>query len=721
MSQKDYSKTSKKKDVYQTNSGLQPSFSGINPSNPLLQYKNVANRSKKGINRVVWNKETDKPLFYNSIDWEKENKIARILKHVLAQAVNEISNNQMQITPNEIKVEHPKEEHYGDYSTNVAMVYCSRLKMKPAALAEALAKRVNEYIIKHLNISLPCNGERVQHDKVMVSDVLEKISFVMPGFINMTVRSDYLITLLQRVINREKGVTSTLLKDKKIAVEYTDPNPFKEFHIGHFYSNVIGESVSRIFEECGATVWRGDFYGDVGMHVAKSVWGLIEEMRNRKLEIRDVEKWTLNERQKFLGRGYALGVNKYEEDEKIQEEIKNINLIIYVAGQEILQKAKNWRPLIDYKQYIKGNIDRLPVIKKVYEAGLRWSLEYFESIYKRLGTKFDGYYPESWVGEYGMKIVEKGLTMGVLEKSEGGVIYRGEQDGLHTRIFVNKLGLPTYEAKDLGLAQAKYQDFQYDLSVNVFGKEIDEYYKVVRAAMKKIEPKLGSMADYLAHGMVKLPTGKMSSRTGNVVTFEWLLSEAKKYSLNIMKNVVLDDKEKEVVAEKVGMGAARYALLKSNIGSDVVFDFDKSISFEGDSGPYLMYTYARCRSVMRKANYELRIKNYELRIRNSFDLYSEEKSLIRALCRFPEVVSEAAKNLSPNIICGYLFDLAQKYNLFYNKHSILNIAERGKGKGEREIGVQQQITVFRLFLTDATSVILKKGLFILGIETVERM
>ena len=469
-------------------------------------------------------------------------------------------------------------------------------------------------------------------------------------------------------------------------------------------------------------------------------------MEEKKITLEALEKLSIRERQQFLGQGYALGVVKYDEDEKIAEEIKDINYYIYVAAQEVLQETKGWKPIVNYRKYIEGREDRLLEVKRVYEAGLRWSLSYFETIYKRLGTKFDGYYPESWVGEYGMKMVEKGLSMGILEKSEGTVIYRGEQDGLHTRVFVNKLGLPTYETKDLGLAQAKYQDFKYDLSINVFGKEIDEYYKVVKGALKKIEPTLGEKSYHIPHGMVKLPEGKMSSRTGTVITFEWLLDEAKKYVLEIMKKSDKDTsgvtrlpageagrgspngggiKETDNIAVAVALGAIRYALLKNSPENDVVFDFGKSVSFEGDSGPYLQYTYTRCRSVLRKASQG----NTSGEGIGELTLNPEELSLLRALYRFPEVVSEAARTLSPNLVCSFLFDLAQKYNLFYNKHSILSPKDTSDGGRQAqsarhdssEVEKSEEVRSFRLFLTSATAQVIQKGLFLLGINTVERM
>jgi arginyl-tRNA synthetase len=378
----------------------------------------------------------------------------------------------------------------------------------------------------------------------------------------------------------------------------------------------------------------------------------------------------------------------------------------------------------------------LKEVQEVYEIGLGWSLDYFETIYKRLGTKFDGYYPESWVGELGMKIVEKGLKKGVLSKSKGAVVYEGEQDGLHTRVFVNKLGLPTYEAKDLGLAEAKYQDFKYDLSLNIFGKEIDEYYKVVKAALRKIEPELGKRAQHLAHGMVNLPEGKMSSRTGNIITCEWLLNETKKRVLEVMQDTGL--LEKDNIAEMVAQGAVKYAFLKNNIGDYVIFDFGSSISFQGNSGPYIQYTYARARSVLARAKTlqksgssnvaRGKIPNSKFQIPTDYSLNDEEMTVLSWIYRYPELVEQAAREYAPHLICTYLYELAQRFNAFYNKHSILGILEyKTKGKSAEDMKkdeskvVSNEVREFRLCLTVAVAQVLKNGLHLLGIQAPEKM
>ena len=609
----------------------------------------------------------------------------------------------------EVELEHPAEEMHGDYASNIALTMFGNDKFSKSNFQANSPKDLAEGIAKEIRKELP--------------KFLERVEVAGPGFINFWLSEDYLLGEMQNVLKlKDKFGKGNSLMGKKISVEYTDPNPFKEFHIGHLYSNLIGESIAKIFEANGAKVWRADFYGDVGMHVAKSVWGMMKKMKEEKVTLAQLEKRSLKKRQEFLGKGYAMGVNKYEESKEVQEEIKELNYIIYIANQEYRKREKVWRPIINYAQYVDVDGERLRMIQEIYEAGLKWSLEYFEIIYKRLGTRFDGYYPESWVGELGMKIVEKGLKKGVLIKSKGAVVFEGEKHGLHTRVFVNKLGLPTYEAKDLGLARAKYDDFQFDLSINVFGKEIDEYYKVVKLAMEKIEPELGKKSEHLAHGMVNLPEGKMSSRTGNIITCEWLFDETKERVLEIMKNSEVRNKEK--VAEVITQGAIKYAFLRSGIGGNVVFDFGESVSFEGNSGPYIQYTFARCKSVLSKSKVKSQKSKLQLKTQ-SYPFNQEEWAIMRWLYRFPEVVALSGKEYSPNLICTYLFELAQRFNRFYNHHTILGKQFKpraSKAKLEMEAGVMNsELRDFRLGLTRATAQVLKNGLDLLGIEAPQKM
>ena len=438
------------------------------------------------------------------------------------------------------------------------------------------------------------------------------------------------------------------------------------------------------------------------MHVAKSIWGLKKKMTEENISIENLEKKPLTDRVKYLGTAYAKGATAYEEDKSAAEEMKTINYLVFESAQKMLVKEQNWEPQVDYKQYIKESNWNPEEVYKLYTHGRKWSLDYFETIYKRLGTKFDYYYFESIVGEFGIKIVKEYLEKGVFKKSDGAVIFNGEKYGLHTRVFINSLGLPTYEAKELGLAPTKYKQFPYDEAIIITGNEIKEYFKVLIAALKQVNPELGEKTTHISHGMVRLPEGKMSSRTGKVLTAEWLLDEVKKNVTGIVeKSVKVEKNIVEDVSEKLTIAAIKYSFLKNSIGKDISFDFNESLSLEGNSGPYLEYTYARCLSVLGKDDSEINESA------ESTELNAEELDLIRHLAKFPEVVQNAARSYSPNYIATYLFDTAQKYNLFYQKNPILK--------------AEKNIKNTRLLITKATSQIMKNGLHLLGIQIVEKM
>lgn len=544
----------------------------------------------------------------------------------------------------DISLEHPAAQEHGDFSANIALKIQNakgKIQNSPRGIAEK--------IVAAMFVRGP------------LANVVDKIQVEGPGFINFWLSKDWLTA------NLEKDEKNQNLKGKKIIAEFTDPNPFKELHVGHIYSNTVGETICRLLECCGAIVRRVTYQGDVGLHVAKSIWGI----KKIEGEMPD-ESAELKVKAAFLGKAYALGATTYEDDTKVKEEINALNKKIYDQDVEI---------------------------KDIFDKGKRWSLEYFEKFYAILGTKFEKNYFESEAGKVGLTLVKENLGK-VFEESDGAIVFRGEKYGLHTRVFVNSMGLPTYEAKELGLALTKYQDFKYDLSIIITGNEIDEYFRVLLKALSLISPDLAAKTVHLSHGMVRLPEGKMSSRTGKVVTGPWLISEAQKLATEKMKEKSLaTEKDSD---QKVAVAAIKYAFLRSSIGHDIEFNFEKSIDFEGDSGPYLQYTYARARSVLRKSqdtNFKIQI-NSKLQIQK--DSKPEELTVLRYLYRFPEIVEAAAKQYAPNLICSYLFEMAKRFNNLYNNYPILG-------------------NDFRLRLTEATAAILKNGLNLLGIEALERM
>ena len=648
-------------------------------------------------------------------------KIKAVIKSGVSASFPEV-----QDTENLINIEHPSNKNYGDYSTNIALILAGKLKMSPIDVAKKISRKIGEYIISGQTISFLSDSN--SKDKVMfkADDILENVKSELPGFVNMYLSNKCLISQMTRLLKMdlslipaksEKNKLNTLLQGSKIMTEFTDPNPFKDFHIGHLYSNSVGESICRLLEEFGAVVKRANYFGDVGMHVAKSVWGMRKKIENQKSIIENLEKSPLKKRVEFLQDSYATGAKSYEKDEKAKEEITRINYLIYMSAQELMKKKHNLTPEVDYGKYIDAQKEEINEISRLFIYGREWSLSYFETIYGRLGTKFDYYYPESEVGEKGVKIVRDNLGKGVFEESEGAIVFRGDKFGLHTRVFINKLGLPTYEAKELGLAPAKFKQFHYDFSLIITGKEIDEYFRVLLAALKQIHPELAEKTLHLGHGMVRLPEGKMSSRTGEIVSGIELIETVKKKIRDKIEKSPSDysKSEYENVMEKAAIAAIKYSFLKVGLPGDIVFDPDKSVSFEGDSGPYLLYTYARCRSVMKKSNLQKQSKSLrDLLTALGVTLNNEERELLRTIYLFDEALYEGTRNFAPSIICSFLFETAKNFNLFYQKHSIL------KPAGQDSIR-QKETILFRLALTETVGAVLKKGLYLLGIETTERM
>lgn len=592
----------------------------------------------------------------------------------------------LKITVSNIEITHPENLEFGDYTTNVAMQLARQEKKSPISIAEEIIKQIKS------------------------DNTIEELTIAKPGFINIKITKQALLTDLYRAAKKDPLFFHPPSQHgKKIIFEFTDPNPFKEFHIGHLFTNCIGESLSRIYEANAAEVKRANYQGDVGMHVAKSIWGIIQKLQEENTTIQELEKKTLHNRVNFLGKAYAQGATAYKDDKKAQEEIKDINYLVYICAQEYLAETQKWEPQVNYAQHLtKTKIDK-NIVKELYTKGRTWSLEYFELIYARLGTQFDFYYFESFTGEYGMKVVTEYLTKGIFEKSNGAIVFPGDKHGLHTRVFVNSLGLPTYETKELGLAPKKYKDFPYDTSVIITGNEIDEYFKVLITALKLINPTVGERTKHLSHGMVKLPSGKMSSRTGSVITGERLLDETKCIlKKRITESKKIEEKNIEELSDILAIASIKYSFLKVALGKDIIFDFNESVSFEGNSAPYLIYTYVRTHSILRKIS-EKEINPSETQPVSQIGKQTteEESLLLRTLYQYPEVVEFAANHFSPHSIASYLYTVAQLFNGLYQKHSII------QAKGE--------LKQLRLMLTLAVSNVLKEGLNLLGIQTVERM
>ncbi len=512
---------------------------------------------------------------------------------------------------------------------------------------------------------LDCAREIVEKLKNLeTGGLIEKIEAIGP-YANFYLNAQELAKI---VLSEKKQ--KIIKKKEKIMVEFAHPNTHKPVHIGHLRTMTTGESMVRLFENQGHRVVRANYQGDVGMHIAKCLWGILQ-VPNYQTEISKLK--TTSERAKFLGVVYANGGKAFESSEQVKKEIEALNAKIYSKDKSLVGLYKKTR---------------------------KWSLDYFDYIYKRVGIKkFDRLYFESETFELGKKIVIEGIKSGIFKKSEGAVIFEGSKYGLHDRVFINSKGLPTYEAKDQALARMQFKEYNPARILHVVAKEQTEYFKVIFKALEFTLPESKGREEHLVYGWVSLKEGKMSSRTGNVVLAEWLLDEAEKKIAEVMLARKIKDKDK--VIAKIAVAAVKYFILKTGTENDIVFDVNEAISLTGSSGPYLLYIVARINSILKKS----KISNFKFQISNSVE--PVEKKLLLELLKFEETIKIATDSEDPSQIARYLFDLAQAFNNFYQTCPVL--------------GAEETVLNFRFQLIKKVKETMEKGLDLLGIETVEEM
>jgi arginyl-tRNA synthetase len=484
-----------------------------------------------------------------------------------------------------------------------------------------------------------------------------------PGFINFYVDHAWYTNQLKNILADGDGwAKGGSHKGKVVLIEYTSPNLFKPLHVGNLVGNIVGESLTRLFEFEGATVKRLNYPSDIGLTVAKAVWGLMQTGGNPE----DINA---------LGEAYRFGNDAYDNDEVAKEKIVEVNQALYAGTDTELSALR--------------------------AKGIATSKGQLDAICARLGTKFDAVIYESEAADIGIKTVQDNIGT-IFEESDGAIVYKGERAGLHTRVFLNSKGLPTYEAKDLGNFVLKQQQFpNWDTSLIVTGNEQTEYFKVLYAAIKELYPDIAATHRTLEHvptGFLTLTTGKMSSRKGNVLTGESLLADMEEAARDKAAETRTDNIDE--LTEQVAVAALKYQILRQAVGSNIVFDKERALSFEGDSGPYLQYTYARIQSVLEKAE--------SLGVDPSVDVIpGAPYELQKILSRFPAFVEIALFERSPHKVTGYLTELAGAFNSFYAHEKIADPTD--------------EYAPYKTATAKAVAITLKNGLWILGIKAPERM
>ena len=516
---------------------------------------------------------------------------------------------------------------FGDFATNVALQLAKPLGKNPREIAEAIAA------------------------KLRADERFSEVSVAGPGFINVKL-SD------QAVLESLKVRPATKRAGKTAVIETNCPNPFKAMHIGHALNAITADTMANLLAVDGAQVHRVSYHGDVGTHVGKSMWAILREIDGDASKLDEIPA---DQRNQFMSRMYVEGAQAAKESPEVKAEIDELATQTFVLDD--------------------------PLYKKVYETCKQWSFDEIDANVARLGNvPIERRYVESETEEPGKKLIKE-KTPEVFTKSDGAYVFKGSQYGAFDNVFIGSHGNGLYGAHDMGLIQLKYQDYpNLDLSITVNGEEQAAYFRGVIAASELAIPALkGKLFNY-ATGLVKLTTGKMSSRTGEVVTIDWIFDEFKK-AIAARGSQPTD----EVVA-----GALRYQFLKVKVGSDVVFDVNDAVSLTGNTGSYLQYAHARARGILAKSEQAVAFPK---------ELFDEDRALVRKLSEYTEAVNRATESLEPHHICTYLFELAQEFNRYYEKNQVV-----GSDKEAHRVGI---VAVY--------ADILKAGLTILGIVAPERL
>ena len=542
-----------------------------------------------------------------------------------------------------------------DYSSNVAMKLAKVLHKSPMEIAETFGKLdFSECVSLRSTVAdAPNASEKSDSPKISVS-------ISAPGFLNFILPDEYYVKKIEDFsADFDKNISSDEYSGKTVICEFSDPNPFKVLHVGHLYTSMVGDAISRLFEYAGAKVIRANFGGDVGLHVAKTLWALKSKDSNFDFTIEDIAKC------------YVEGTRAYDEDEVAKVEITKLNKKIY----EINKNDEHGNDLAD-----------------LYWKGRELSYDYFKDFYARIGVKFDKFYPESTVADLGLSKVKEQLAAGVYQLSDGAVVFHGEDYGLHTRVFINKEGVPTYETKDVGLIFRKWEDWKFDKSVVITGNEQLDYMKVVLKSVEQYAPELVGKTSHLTHGLVKLAGNvKMSSRKGNFLK-----------AVDVLDMISEELKESyDSEDEKIVLGATKYAFLKYKMGGDIVFDPKESVKMTGNSGPYLLYSCVRAKKIIE------RIQKTSSSGRSSENVFlnSSEKTLARKILEYKWILGEAVAEMAPHKVAGYLYELAQEFSRFYENCPV----------------VGNEFEIVRGKLVKVYYETMLHGLHILGIEVPEEM
>ncbi len=591
--------------------------------------------------------------------------IESILSQATALAVNELYG--VEVAAQSIVPQATRKEFEG----NLTIVVFPFLRASHKA-PDATAQEIGEHLAAHC-------------------EAVEKFN-VIKGFLNITIKPSFWAQLLDDICRDEDyGFKQETPESQLVMIEYSSPNTNKPLHLGHVRNNLLGYSLAQIMKACGNKVVKTNIVNDRGIHICKSMLAWLKWGNGATPES------TGKKGDHLIGDFYVLFDKHYKAEIKALASAQGISEEDAEKQSTLMQEAREM-----LKKWEAGD----PEVRGLWEKMNSWVYAGFDETYRRLGVDFDKIYYESQTYLEGKEKVEEGLAKGVFYRKDDGSVWADlTPDGLDHKLLLRSDGTSVYMTQDIGTAKLRYQDFPIDKMIYVVGNEQNYHFQVLSLLLDKLGFKWGKDLIHFSYGMVELPNGKMKSREGTVVDADDLMDKMTSDALAMTSDRLegMTDDEKREVARIIGMGALKYFILKVDPRKNMLFNPEESIDFNGNTGPFIQYTYARIQSLQRKAGENLPALNVEAVTPND-----KEIAIIQRVADFPAVVEEAGRTYSPALIANYTYELAKEFNQFYHDYSIL--------KEEDE-----NIKVFRLELSRTVASVIKRAFSLLGIEVPERM
>ena len=590
------------------------------------------------------------------------------LHNLLKRKVSEFILKKYDLNFNELEVQMTKKDFIGDI-TIVVFPLVKTLRKSPLEIGN----EIGEFLLKEL-------------------EYVEEFNLIQ-GFLNLVIKNQFYLEFLNQIFDQDNyGFIKPSLEDPTILVEFASPNTNKPLHLGHIRNILLGDSISKILQANGKNIHKTQIINDRGIHICKSIVAWLKFGKNSTPS-------DLNEKGDFfVGKYYVLFDKVYKEEilQLISEGKDNAyakkNAPIFLDAQSLLIKWES------------GDKKVIELWKKMNS----WVYDGFEKTYNNIGVNFDSYYYESNTYLLGKDIINEGLKNNVFFKKEDGSVWIDlTDDGLDEKILLRSDGTSVYMTQDLGTALLRYKDHpNMDGMIYTVGNEQDYHFKVLFKILKKLGFEWSKNLHHLSYGMVDLPSGKMKSREGTVVDGDDLISEMKLNASNLSKELGKIDEfsnsEKDMLNSTIGLGALKYYILKVDPKKRILFDPSESIDFNGNTGPFVQYAYARIQSLKRKSSFSLEKINLD------FEINEKEKDILKQLTQFPISIKAAADNYSPALIANYTFELVKLFNSYYQSITILKVNDK-------------TIKNFRLTLSFKVGEVIKNSMKLLGINVPEKM